>query len=216
MPTENKWRFIQGVIATIIKTFLLCGMIILAVAVVFGVYKFAYVKGYIEGQRSMDSYLAQIFSGTDATSYVISEGEPKPTIATTPSVKKVAQGVPWGGPELWDVVNKKRVEYGVNPLRRSDELCTIASIRLNELLDLGKLDGHEGFGNMTDRRPDLKWIFDKYSTIAEFLAYGGITPTETVGLWDNTLGHKKLLNGGEFVWGCIYAQNTFAVAITAY
>ena len=69
---------------------------------------------------------------------------------------------------------------------------------------------------MAERRPDLKWIFDKYSTIAEFLAYGGLTPSETVGLWDNTLGHKKLLNGGEFVWGCVYAQNTFAVAISAY
>jgi len=24
------------------------------------------------------------------------------------------------------------------------------------------------------------------------------------------------LSGGEYVWGCVYAQNTFAVAIAAY
>jgi uncharacterized protein YkwD len=62
----------------------------------------------------------------------------------------------------------------------------------------------------------LKWIFEKYSVVAEFLAMGGDSPQETVSLWDNTLGHKKLLDGGEYVWGCIYAQSTFAVAITAY
>lgn len=213
---QSRWKFIESVLVIIIRTILVSGMIVLSVAVLYGVYKFAYVKGYLEGQKSMDGYLAQIFSSPDATSYEIQEGVPKPTIAPTPSVKKVAQGVSWGGPELWEAVNKKRVEYGVNPLKRSDELCTIASIRLNELLELGKLDGHEGFGNMSERRSDLKWIFDKFGTIAEFLAYGGLTPSETVGLWDNTLGHKKLLNGGEFVWGCIYAQNTFAVAITAY
>jgi len=128
----------------------------------------------------------------------------------------VSPQVSWGGPELWAAVNKRRTELGVNPLSQKDELCTIASIRLNELLDLGKLDGHVGFSNLEERRADLKWIFDKYSNMAEFLAVGGKTPEETVSLWENTLGHKKLLTGGEYVWGCIYAQNTFAVAITAF
>ena len=216
MPNSNRWKFIEGVIAIIVKTILFSGMAMLSIAVLFAVYRYGYINGYLEGQKSMDEYLTQIFTLPDATSYEIQEGIPKPTITSLPTVKKVSQGVSWGGPELWEAVNKKRIEYGVNPLSSRDDLCTIASIRLNELLELGKLDGHEGFGNMTERRPDLKWIFEKYSTIAEFLAYGGITPAETVSLWDNTLGHKKLLNGGEFVWGCIYAQNTFAVAITAY
>jgi len=215
MSQENR-VFIQKVLVIIFKTLLLSCMLFLTLIIAFGIYDMAYKRGYIEGQKSMDEYLAKIFTTPDATSYEINKGEVKPTIIPTPMVKKVSQGVAWGGIELWDGVNKKRVEYGVNPLRKADELCTIASIRLNELLELGKLDGHEGFGNMTERRPDLKWIFDKYSTIAEFLAYGGLTPSETIGLWDNTLGHKKLLNGGEFVWGCTYAQNTFAVAIAAY
>ena len=120
----------------------------------------------------------------------------------------------WGGQELWEAINKRRVERGVNSLNRKDELCTIASIRLNQLLDLGKLDGHEGFSPVL-QRADLKWISDKYD-VSEYLAHGYPTPLETVNGWENTMGHKSLLTGGEFVWGCVYAQNTFAVAITGY
>lgn len=209
-------RSIKIALPVILRTLVYCCAVVLTIIVTLAIYRIAFIRGYGEGQKSMDKYLTQIFSGPDATSYVISEGEVRPTALPTQSVKKVTQGVSWGGPEMWEAINTKRIGYGVNPLKRSDELCTIASIRLNELLELEKLDGHEGFGNMTQRRPDLNWIFEKYSTIAEFLAYGGTTPSETVSLWDNTLGHKKLLNGGEFVWGCVYAQNTFVVAITAY
>ena len=123
--------------------------------------------------------------------------------------------VSWGGPELWEVVNNARVENGVNPLAQRDELCTIASIRLNEILELGKLDNHEGFSNMPERREDLKWIFDKY-TIAEFLVAGATSAQDAVDLWYNTLGHKKLITGGEYSFGCVYAQDSFGVAITAF
>ncbi len=138
---------------------------------------------------------------------------PSPTPIPTPVIVKP---VLWGGPELWGLVNKRRKELGVNALGQKDELCTIASLRLNELLELGKLDGHAGFGNLKERRPDLKWIFDEFSVVAEFLASGGETAQTTVNLWENTLGHKKIVDGGEFVWGCIYAQESFAVGILAY
>lgn len=121
----------------------------------------------------------------------------------------------WGGPQLWDAVNKSRVEHGVNPLKQKDELCTIASIRLNQLLELGKLDGHEGFSKLPTDRPDLKWIFEEYD-ISEFLVSGATSPQNAVDLWLNTLGHKKLLTGGEYSFGCIYAQSGFGVAIAAY
>ncbi|MFZ3069311.1 MAG: CAP domain-containing protein [Microgenomates group bacterium] len=122
--------------------------------------------------------------------------------------------ITWGGPELWAAVNKRRVEMGVNPLKQRDELCTIASIRLNQLLTLGRLDGHEGFVPVLNRE-DLKWISEKYN-ISEYLIQGYSTPTEAVAAWENTLGHKSLLAGGEYVWGCVYAQNTIGVAIAAY
>jgi len=130
--------------------------------------------------------------------------------------KRVAapKKITWGGPDLWASINTRRVELGVNPLKQKEELCTIASIRLNQLLELGKLDGHAGFVPVLDRS-DLKWISEKYN-ISEFLVQGYPTPFETVQAWENTLGHKALLSGGEYVWGCVYAQNTFAVAIAAY
>lgn len=129
-------------------------------------------------------------------------------------VQPTPKPISWGGPDLWKAVNKRRVELGVNPLSQRDELCTIASIRLNELLELNKLDGHAGFVPVLDRA-DLKWISAKYN-LSEFLAQGYPSPEETIKAWENTLGHKALLAGGEYVWGCIYAQNSFAVAIAAY
>ena len=126
----------------------------------------------------------------------------------------VTPKITWGGPELWEAINKKRVEMGVNPLKQKAELCTIASIRLNQLLELGKLDGHAGFVPVLNR-DDLKWITEKYN-VSEYLIQGYQTPTEAVTAWVNTMGHRTLLAGGEYVWGCVYAQNTFGVAIAAY
>lgn len=122
--------------------------------------------------------------------------------------------ITWGGVELWEAINKRRVEMGVNPLKQTSELCTIASIRLNQLLELGKLDGHTGFVPVL-QRSDLRWISEKY-TISEYLIQGYSTPTEAVKAWENTMGHKSLLSGGEYVWGCVYAQNMVGVAIAAY
>lgn len=199
---------------SILKVFLLSFAVILFGFTFLGSYFLGFADGYNSGLRV-----------TNGALLTYSKKEPEsdlstPSLSPTPiTERKITPELPktnWGGPELWNAVNEKRREYGVNVLSQRDELCTIASIRLNELLDLGKLDGHEGFSNMSIERPDLKWIFDKYSVVAEFLAMGGETPEDTVALWDETLGHKKLLTGGEYVWGCIYAQNTFAVAITAY
>ncbi len=151
----------------------------------------------------------------DHNTYYFLFGNKKPkTVQTVAPKTTVRQKISWGGPELWEAVNKRRVEFGVNKLTRKDELCTIASIRLNQLLELNKLDGHAGFKPVLDRT-DLKWISEKYN-ISEFLAQGYGSPEETVKGWENTLGHRGLMTGGEYVWGCIYSQNSFAVAISAY
>jgi len=204
----------------LVKVYLISLTLSLSIFVGTGIYSAGFSAGFSKGQENAQQYYAGLFEDI-AKQKNSSIEEPVITPVTaevTPTQKNVSliRNVSWGGPDLWLAVNKRRVELGVNPLRTGEELCTIASIRLNELLELGKLDGHEGFSNMSQRRPDLKWIFDKYSVVAEFLAAGASTADETVSLWGNTLGHSKLLTGGEFVWGCIYAQNSFAVAITAY
>jgi uncharacterized protein YkwD len=182
------------------------------------VFQYGVSVGYTNGQKSaseaaqteIDSLVHQ-FQNKQIAFKPTSLPTTTPVATSVPAVKNVA----WGGPELWTAVNKRRVEFGVNALGQRDELCTLASIRLNQLLEAGKLDGHEGFSTMPEKRPDLKWLYEKY-TLTEFLVQGATSPTDAVSLWENTLGHKKLLTGGEYVWGCIYAQNSFAVAITAY
>lgn len=153
-------------------------------------------------QKSGDTYLVMVILGRKESSPVERTGAGGYPVVT------------WGGIELWEAINKRRVEFGVNPLSRRDELCTVAAIRLNQLLDLGKLDGHAGFEPLLNR-DDLKSLREKY-TISEFLIVGYPTPAASVAAWENTLGHKALLAGGEYVWGCVYAQNTFGVAIAAY
>jgi hypothetical protein len=189
------------------------------VMLLFATYKFGYSLGFKEGQKDIEAYYNDYFEELASNNQLPDQIPEIVVISTTPAPAQKAsliRDVDWGGPDLWEAVNERRQQLGVNSLDTREELCTIASIRLNELLDLGKLDGHEGFSSFQERREDLSWIFEKYSNIAEFLAAGGSTPQETVSLWENTLGHKQLLTGGQFVWGCVYSQNSFAVAIAAY
>lgn len=174
----------------------------------------SYFFGYTKGLRHTGADIAFFNFKLPYVSVFQDNKGPEPTPVVIVKNPKVSPPT-WGGPELWEAVNKKRQENGVNPLDSKAEICTIAAIRLNELLSLGSLDGHEGFSNMPENRPDLRPIFEKYN-LTEFLVSGAQDPAEAVSSWENTLGHKKLLTGGEYVWGCIYAQSGFAVAITAY
>jgi hypothetical protein len=223
VQTHNIKEYLKDSLLTLVKVLLVSLILSASFQAVLKVYEVGYRVGYNEGRVSLQSYydglleeLAVLRGQVEKEPAVITrEIVVVPTEAPKDGISFV-RNVDWGGPELWDAVNKKRQEYGVNPLSQKDNLCTVASIRLNELLELGKLDGHEGFNTLTQRRPDLEDIFEDYSTVAEFLAAGASSSDETVALWENTLAHKKLLTGGEYVWGCIYAQNSFAVAITAF
>lgn len=189
---------------------------VIAVIALLAVVASAYVVGFSHGVVAERNQTQNFVSGllNDIQNKVAqSVPTPEPTRISKPASPYL--DVSWGGPELWEAVNARRVQLGVNPLASVGEICTIASVRLNQQLELGKLDNHEGFSNMPEDRPDLKWIFEKYN-LSEFLLSGAETPQEAVSLWENTLGHKQLLTGGEYVWGCIYAQNGFAVAIAAY
>ncbi|KKU09570.1 MAG: hypothetical protein UX13_C0037G0019 [Candidatus Woesebacteria bacterium GW2011_GWB1_45_5] len=194
------------------------GIIFIFAMVLFTLTSFlvGYIKGYDFGRDSTTSYYQELIADkVSATLAPKATTKPSTAPAPTTAAPKPQAKVAFGGPQLWEAVNKRRVELGVNPLSVREELCTIASIRLNRMLELGKLDGHEGFSNLPNTRPDLKWIFDKYN-LSEFLVAGAESAQEAVSLWENSLGHKQLMSGGEYVWGCIYAQAGFGVAIAAY
>lgn len=201
------------ILKTVSQVFLQSAAIVLGISIILGLVLTGYSAGYTKG--TIDAMPRRT---TPVASSVVTSTDTSPTPTNTQkSVAVQTQQKPtWGGPDLWEAVNARRRELGVNTLSQKDDLCTIAAIRLGELLELKKLDGHEGFSTMQEKRPDLKPIFERYGTVAEFLAMGGESAKETVSLWENTLAHKKLLTGGEYVWGCIYAQNTFAVGIAAY
>lgn len=200
----------------VLKTLLTIISAILATSIIFIVgIQIGTRNGYNQAIETFNTQFAELESPSPAPINTITPTSPPIPLATnSPAIPKPQQ-VNWGGPELWDLVNQTRISNGVNTLQVKPEICTIASIRLNELLELGKLDGHEGFSNLTQNREDLKWIFEKYN-LFEFLVAGAQTPQEAVDAWSNTLAHKLLLSAGEYVWGCIYAQNGFGVAIAAF
>jgi uncharacterized protein YkwD len=202
-----KWKIILEVFLYIIT-------LILITSAIAGAYCLGFTGGVTSTKSGYEEYIASLLESKNTL--LKSTPSPINIKALTPKpISPQQTQVNWTGPELWEAVNKGRIEHGVNPLKQADELCTIASIRLNELLELGKLDGHEGFSNLVQRRPDLKWIFDKYN-ISEFLVQGAKSATDVVNIWLDTLGHKKIITGGEYVWGCTYAQEGFGVAVAAY
>lgn len=119
------------------------------------------------------------------------------------------------GEELWQAVNKYRIEHGVPPLSFHPDLCQLSSRRLGELLERGSLDNHAGFEKYFDEH-SLE-DFDNLSVVAENLAYGYPTAWESVMGWDSSPPHRQfLLVDGSFKYGCTSANRTFAVLIAGY
>lgn len=202
----------------VINTFVLAGLVVVIAFLMLSIYSLGYTHGENEGslktQSKFEGLMATLFSQRTSISSTVPT--PAPVLPPQqPDVVNQPVSANWSGPELWQAVNARRSFYGVGELSQKDEVCTIASIRLNELLALGGLDAHAGFSSLPDRREDLAWIYETYD-LAEFLVQGATSATEAVDLWENTLGHKKLLTGGEYVWGCTYAQNGIGVAIAAF
>lgn len=118
------------------------------------------------------------------------------------------------GVELWEQVQKYRREHGVPEFRQDTTLCTIASIRVNQLLDLNNLDNHDGFPPLVQKYQDSGQL--EHLNVAENILSGYKTADEAVAGWDSSLGHRALMQDGSFVWGCAAANYGFAVLIAAY
>lgn len=169
-----------------------------------------FAAGYVAGTKNAPQSPKEEQKGKEM---VITQTSPSPTTMPTSQPQKQSLRINYSGPELWEAVNKARVEHGVQSLSQRDILCTIAAIRLAQIRELGKLDGHDGFQGVYDKYKDRS---DMPNNIAEFLISGYPTAEQAVAGWLDTLGHKKLITGGEYVWGCIYAADGFGVAITGF
>lgn len=134
--------------------------------------------------------------------------------------KSVSQTAPrsqptyYTGVQLWEEIQKYRVEHGVNPFRQDNVLCTIASIRVNQLLTLGTLDNHAGFEPLVTEYREKGQL--THSNVAENILSGYPTAAEAVAAWDSSLGHRALMRDGSYVWGCAAANYGFAALIAAF
>lgn len=132
---------------------------------------------------------------------------------TPSSQKNTRTAVPeYTGQDLWQAVQNYRRAHQLALFEQSNELCTVASIRLNEQLELGKLDNHDGFG------PRAEQFFEQHpdwTAINENLAGGYDTAVAAVEWgWDQSLGHQALIQSQDYPYACAAANHGFAVLIT--
>ncbi len=116
------------------------------------------------------------------------------------------------GQDLWAAVQNYRKAHSLPLFEQSNELCTVASIRVNELLQLGKLDNHDGFQKRANE------FFERntgWTSINENIAAGYETAVQTVEWgWDQSLGHQALIQSREYPKACAAANSGFSVLIT--
>lgn len=118
------------------------------------------------------------------------------------------------GVELWQEIQKYRREHGVPEFKQDNTLCTIASIRVNQLIELGKLDDHQGFNPLIQEYKQQGRI--RFNQVAENILYGYPTAQAAIQAWDSSLGHQALMQDGSYVWACAAANHGFAVLIAAF
>lgn len=139
-------------------------------------------------------------------------------IIAQPVVEVLTKSAPtpvkyYSGVELWAEIQMYRREQGVSEFRQDNLLCTLASIRVNQLITLGTLDDHKGFEPLVEEYRDKGLEF---GNLGENILMGYQTPQEAVAAWDSSLGHRALMRDGSYVWGCAAANYGFAVLIAAY
>lgn len=143
---------------------------------------------------------------------IVSTDFPSPKPSQTQTNTPVSARPNFTGQELWQAVQVYRRAHNLPEFQMHPELCTVSAIRLNEQLELGKLDNHAGFQAQSDaffkKNPD-------WTGINENLAAGYETATQTVEWgWDQSLGHQALIKSREFPYACASASYGFSVLIT--
>src|SRR3970282_420609 len=87
-----------------------------------GVYLVGVLQGYKVGQADTEGRIAGIIEQLSLLSALPSSSGELLTPTQIPTPKKTTpQSISWGGPELWQAVNKRRTEFGVNPLQRQNK-----------------------------------------------------------------------------------------------
>lgn len=154
-------------------------------------------------------------NGTSGELIVIMASPPfaEPVLnSSTAAITQPSQPPAYTGHDLWQAVNNYRRAHNLPEFTQANELCTVASIRLNEQLELGRLDNHDGF------QPRADEFFEdhpEWKSINENLASGYQTAVATVEWgWDQSLGHQALIKSTAENYACTASNRGFAVLIT--
>lgn len=165
------------------------------------------------GYTHIGSYYLKVnLNDQDQVISIIVLGRPQSNSASIP--QKTQRPSYYTGVELWTELQKYRVEHGVPEFKQDNTLCTIASIRVNQLIDLGRLDNHDGFEPLVKQFRDDDRI--THSHVAENILSGFPTAKEAVAGWDGSLGHQALMRDGSYVFACAAANYGYAVLIAAF
>lgn len=118
------------------------------------------------------------------------------------------------GVEFWQKIQTYRRQHGVPEFKQDNVLCTIASIRVNQLLTLNDLDNHDGFSPLIDKFRENGQL--THHNVAENILSGYPTAKEAIDGWDSSLGHQALMQDGSYVYACTATNYGFTVLIAAY
>ena len=101
----------------LIRVFAFAAILVLFVVLMGGMFVVGFQTGWRSASGEYETYLSGLFNKISTVEVVI-ENTPEPTQA--PVIRRQVATIDWGGPELWEVVNKKRLEKGVNAMSQRD------------------------------------------------------------------------------------------------
>lgn len=112
--------------------------------------------------------------------------------------------------ELFVAINNYRLAHNTQAVHKHDTLCRIAQTRANQLLELGKLDYHQGFDLLASSQQD-------FNTMGEIIS-GGVQKQLAVHTvewgWGRSLtGHRESMLDRKWTHGCGGVSGLFNVFV---
>lgn len=174
-------------------------MLISQVSNELGNINFDYKTKYEQEREKND----ELIKRNEELSQIISQNQ-----AQTPQrTKTESPAYSYTGDDVFRIINDYRRKSNVGELSLDPNLCYLASFRLSQLLEMGKLDAHQGF---IDFDPTTRF---KYERVGEDLAFGYQSARETVDAWEKSPGHNLVLKDPVNTLGCVAANRGYAVFI---
>lgn len=133
---------------------------------------------------------------TERKTTVVQPASPQTTkpISTNPYVQNNSSNDSSYVDEVIRIVNEERARQGLQPLKKSNDLCKVAAIRATETISLFSHTRPNGQSCFSI----LKEYHIPYMTVGENIAAGQQTPAEVMNSWMNSQGHRENIMNSSF------------------